>query len=199
MRKRRERTAPRPPACDPASLEKAAVRHLQRYAATSEQLRRVLDRRLQRAIHRTEDPDERPDPEQVRADIAAVVERMQQAGMLDDRKLAFALAAELLRRGSSVPLIRMKLRQKGIDGALLDEAITFVLQSNKEAGIDPEFAAATAYARRRRLGPFRRSEAERAERRQKDLAALARRGFGYGVAKRVIDADDPGDLPDPAW
>jgi regulatory protein len=60
-------------------------------------------------------------------------------------------------------------------------------------------AAAAAYARRRRLGPFRRVPEERAERRQKDLAALARRGFGYGVAKQVIDADDFSDLPEPAW
>jgi len=194
----RERTTPRPPKVDPASLEKAAVRHLQRYVATAEQLRRVLRRRLDRAV-RLGDPEDLPDVEQVREDIEVVIARMQTAGLVDDRKLAFALAAELLRRGSSVPLIRMKLRQKGIEGELLDEAITSVLATSREAGIDPELAAATAYARRRRLGPFRLRVAERAERRQKDLAALARRGFGYGVAKRVIDAEDPGDLPDPAW
>ena len=193
-----ERKTPRPPAVDVPALERASVRHQQRYAATSEQLRRVLKRRLRRAVMRSE-PDDRPDVERVQADIEVVLARMQTAGLLDDRKLAFSLAAELLRKGSSLPLIRMKLRQKGVDGPLLDEAVTHVLSAAREAGIDPELAAATAYARRRRLGPFRRSADERGERRQKDLAALARRGFGYGVAKQVIDAEDPDALPDPAW
>ncbi len=184
---------------DLASLQKTAFRHLQRYAATSEQLRRVLDRSLQRAMHRTEDPDARPDPEQVRADIAVVVARMAELGMVDDRKLAFSLARELMRAGSSVPLVRMKLRSKGVPGDLLDEAILAAQETSRDAGIDPDLAAAAAYARRRRLGPFRRSPEERAERRQKDLAALARRGFGYGVATRVIDVDDAAELPQPAW
>ncbi len=195
----RDRKGPRPPKLDVASLEKAAFQHLQRYAATSEQLRRVLTRRLQRAIYRTEDPDDRPDAEQVTADIAAVVARMAELGMVDDRKLAFSLARELMRTGGSVPLVRMKLRAKGVPSDVLDEAIAAALEASREVGVDPQFASAAAYARRRRLGPFRRSPEERSERRQKDLAALARRGFSYGVAKRVIDADDAADLPQPVW
>ena len=181
------------------SLEKAAFRHLQRYAATSEQLRRVLSRSLQRAMYRTEDPDGRPDPEQVTADIDVVVARMVELGMVDDRKLAFSLARELMRTGGSVPLVRMKLRSKGVQSELVDEAIAAAQETSREAGIDPVLASAAAYARRRRLGPFRLRPEERAERRQKDLAALARRGFGYGVAARVIDADDAADLPQTAW
>lgn len=195
----RERKGPRPPKVDVKSLEKAAFRHLQRYAATSEQLRRVLSRSLQRAMYRTEDPDGRPDPEQVTADIDVVVARMVELGMVDDRKLAFSLARELMRAGGSVPLVRMKLRSKGVQSELVDEAIAAAQETSREAGIDPVLASAAAYARRRRLGPFRLRPEERAERRQKDLAALARRGFGYGVAARVIDADDAADLPQTAW
>ena len=46
---------------------------------------------------------------------------------------------------------------------------------------------------RRRLGPFRAAP-ERQERRERDLAALARAGFGYDVARRVIGAETPGDV-----
>ena len=53
--------------------------------------------------------------------------------------------------------------------------------------------AAARYARRRRLGPFRAAP-EREERRQRDLAALARAGFAYDVARRVIEAETPGDV-----
>jgi regulatory protein len=44
-------------------------------------------------------------------------------------------------------------------------------------------------ARRRRLGPYR--PAERATFREKDLAALARAGFGFALARSVIDAERP--------
>ena len=50
-----------------------------------------------------------------------------------------------------------------------------------------------ALARRRRLGPFRLPE-QRADRRTKDLAAMARAGFAFDVARKVIDATDPDAL-----
>ena len=53
-----------------------------------------------------------------------------------------------------------------------------------------ELEAAKALARRRRLGPWRHP-AERAARREKDLAAMARAGFRLDAARQVIDADGP--------
>ncbi len=52
--------------------------------------------------------------------------------------------------------------------------------------------AAARYARRR-LGPFRAAP-EREGHRQRDLAALARAGFGYSVARRIIAAESPADV-----
>ncbi|HEY9537533.1 MAG TPA: hypothetical protein VIS03_08050, partial [Kiloniellaceae bacterium] len=61
---------------------------------------------------------------------------------------------------------------------------------------DVELRAALRYARRRRLGPFRLESGpdDRAERRERDLAALGRRGFDYETARRIIDSDDPAAL-----
>jgi regulatory protein len=58
---------------------------------------------------------------------------------------------------------------------------------------DVDFTAAVALARRRRLGPFS-TRADRHERREKDMAALARAGFGYDIALKVIDAETPDEL-----
>ena len=196
QRRGSERQAPRPPKVSRAALERAAVHHLQRYTASREQLRRVLMRRLQRAERRSS-PDERPDRERVVADIDALVEQLAERGALNDARLAEALAADWLRRGVSPPMIRSRLRCKGIDGDLASAAIALAREEAREQGVDPELASATAYARRRRLGPFRRSEAERGERRQKDLASLGRRGFSFDVARRVVDANSPDELPDP--
>ena len=59
-----------------------------------------------------------------------------------------------------------------------------------ELDTDPrrrEWRAAVALARRRRLGPYR-PDNERKDKRARDLAAMARAGFDYDVARKVIDA-----------
>ena len=56
-------------------------------------------------------------------------------------------------------------------------------------------AAAFKLARKRRLGPFREPDSDaRAERREKDLATLARAGFSFDVAQQVIDAPSVEEL-----
>ena len=72
---------------------------------------------------------------------------------------------------------------KGVSREVMADAI-----SRDDAA---EREAAWALARRRRLGPFR--PAERASSRQRDLAAMARAGFGFGLARSVIDGDPPAD------
>lgn len=155
----------------------------------------MLKRRLDRAVRRTE--GEPPDREAVLADIEELLGRLEERGALDDRKLAMILAVDWLRRGTSPPMIRAKLRQKGVPSELVQEAIDHARAEAREQGLDPELAAAASYARRRRLGPFRVDPEQRAERREKDLASLGRRGFRFDVARTVIDAEDPDDLPDP--
>ena len=59
----------------------------------------------------------------------------------------------------------------------------------EEEGGDAELAAAIAFARRRRLGPWRLPE-QRPDRRLRDLAALGRQGFSGTLARKVIDAED---------
>ena len=44
-----------------------------------------------------------------------------------------------------------------------------------------------AFARRRKLGPFR--PGERAPYRDKDLAAMARAGFRFDVARRIVEGE----------
>ena len=50
-----------------------------------------------------------------------------------------------------------------------------------------EKSAARIWARKKRLGPFRRDAQTRQENRQRDLAALARAGFSFSTAKKIID------------
>jgi regulatory protein len=162
-------------------LERAAIAYLERYAAPSGHLRRVLLRKLERAGPLSE-------VERVEAarTIGRVIDKLQRLGLLDDRAYAEARVRSLHRRGRGLRAIRHQLAAKGLPTALIEEALAAFCADQPE----PDLAAARALARRRRLGPYRPA-AQRAERRDRDLAALARAGFSYELARRIIDASDP--------
>ncbi|MBL8619003.1 MAG: RecX family transcriptional regulator [Deltaproteobacteria bacterium] len=186
MRARRDPEAARPPRPPPdrGTLEAAARRYLQRYWPTVAQLRKVLLRRL---------PEEGPPAmfAQVRADVELVLADLVESGALNDERAARAWAEQLDRRGTARPALRHKMRSKGLSAEHTEAAVTAVDAAATERGVsDPELARAVAAARRKRLGPFRRDLTARADRRDRDLAALARLGFPFAFAKAVIDADD---------
>lgn len=165
------------------SLENAALHYLERFAASADSLRRVLMRRVERSA-RAHDTDR----EEGAAAVSAILERFREAGLLDDAAYAEGRIATLHRRGLSARGIRRQLAAKGVDRDTVEAALSGLAAEMP----DPDLAAAIAYARRRRLGPWR--GADRASRRDRDLAALARQGFAYDIALRVIDAADPDAL-----
>jgi regulatory protein len=181
VRGRRRGPAP----ISPEALEHAARRYLERYATSSAHLKRILFNRVRRA-ERLHGPDDGPlDVEAALAAIESIVARLVAAGALDDRAYAESLARSQLRKGASRRAIQARLAAKGLGPAERASALAGLAETHD----DPEIAAAVAYARRRRLGPFR-PPGQREERRERDLAALSRRGFAPGLALRVIDAED---------
>ncbi|MCK6547222.1 RecX family transcriptional regulator [Myxococcota bacterium] len=169
----------RPARTDPEALNAAALRYVERYAATAASLRRVLVNRVRRHA-----PDTLTE---ATPHIDAIVERFERARLVDDRVFAAAKASSLTRAGASARMIREKLALKGVKSDLIGETLAELGDAR-----DVELRAAVAYARRRRLGPFARERTDDARRedRDRELAALARRGFSFEIARRVIDASD---------
>ena len=165
-------------------LANAALHYLARFATSSENLRRVLMRRVEKSAHH-----HGTDPEEGAAWVEDLIQRYQRAGLLDDAAYAEARAGDLLRRGTPLKGVRFKLMQKGVGEDDIDTALAAATEDTPE----PDLAAAAALARRRRLGPYAAPD-KRAERRDKDLATLARAGFDYGTARRVIEAETVDDL-----
>jgi len=155
------------------SLTNVALFYLRRHAASVKQLEAVLTRRVRRAERAL------GEPLPLRDAIARVVQRCVDAGYLDDRRLAQGRTESLRRAGKSTRLIRQELKQKGLAPSLVDEVT--------KATAGQELEAALALARRKRVGPYRRGQLDRAGR-LKELAVLARAGFSFGVAKQVVDA-----------
>ena len=168
-------------------LQNAATFYLERYPSTAEGLRRVLMRRVRKA-----EMAEAPVIDNVKQAIDAIVATFVEAGVIDDKAFAQTKARSLHRRGNSTRLTRQKLAFSGVDVDTIDKAMAGL---DQELDTDPrqrEWQAAIALARRRRLGPFRQKERE--EHRDRDLAAMARGGFDYQLARKVIEARDPDAL-----
>ncbi|MEQ8396328.1 RecX family transcriptional regulator [Thalassobaculum sp.] len=165
-----------------SSLENAALYHLERYAASVEGLRRVLARRVEKAAR-----EERCDREEALAWVGEIVERFARSGLVDDRVFAEAKVASRRRRGDSAKRIQSALREKGVDPSIITDALAG--EDGEDAGV-AELEAAWRLARRRRLGPYRAAD-QRADARNRDLAALGRAGFGFSTALAVVDADEP--------
>lgn len=162
-------------------LHNIALHHLQRYASSAENLRRVLERRVYKAGRHRD-----TDLKQAKEWIAEVVEALVRSDAVDDSRFAEGKATTMIRRGQSPSKIRAYLASKGVARDVVDDALI----SAEETFGDPEWQAAQAYARRRKIGPYR-TVAISPDIRQKEMAALGRAGFSYDMARRIVDATDP--------
>lgn len=182
---RRTRHKPRP--ATEERLRKAALSYIDRYATSAANLREVLMRRVRRSVrlHGT-------DPEEAAACADVIVAEFVARNLVNDTLYAENRALSLHRGGASRRKIEMSLMTKGVEPA----DIAAALDALDTADPDAEFTAACRYAQRRRLGPWRRDD--RAAQRDRDLAAMARAGFDFRMASRVVDAPDIETLEDEA-
>lgn len=175
----------------PEGLERSALYYLERYDSSSGHLRRLLRRKilLSARVHGT-------DPEEGKSAVEKLIARLTGLGLLDDARYARERVRSLLARGNSAAMVRAKLRAKCLPAELIEAALADDENGGENGAPGRELRAALRYARRRRLGPYRleKRPGERAERRDRDLAALGRQGFDYETARRVIDSEDPGIL-----
>ena len=158
----------------PELIERWALHYLERYASSAENLRRVLMRRVRR-----HSPQTAP---QVAALIDALVARYRESGLLDDAAYAAGRVQSLHRRGDSLQAIRARLAAKGVATSDVADAVSRL----RSTATDPDLGAACAFARRRRLGPYRRAAADHA----RELGAFARAGFNRRVAEAVLACAD---------
>ena len=167
---------PAPP-LDPPALERLALRYVERFATTRGKLAGYLRRKVRERGWEGEAP----------ADPEAVAERFAALGYIDDRGYAEVKAAALGRRG---------LGARRVDTALVQARVG----EEDRAALEPDIAArsveaALAFARRKRLGPWRRAEGDRALR-DKQLAAMLRAGHPLDLARRILSLP-AGEDPDP--
>lgn len=164
---------------DGPALERFALRYVERYATTRAKLAAYLARKLR----------ERGWDGAAPPPVEAIVERFAALGYVDDAAFASARAENLTRRGYGARRVAAALRAAGIDEA--DGAAA------RAIALDGARAAALAFARRRRIGPFagRIEDASDPRVREKALAAMLRAGHDFAIAREIL-ALSPADVPE---
>ncbi len=111
--------------------------------------------------------------------VAQVIERLQARGVLDDAAYTHAyLPSRLASRGYGPQRLHRELRQRGIDRALVEEAV------QQDLAAEAVLAAARAQAAKR--WPRLVRTADPGQGRQKLFAFLRRRGFSSAVAQQIL-------------
>ena len=168
----------------PAWLEAAAVYYLSRFESSEANLTKVLTRKAERRSGSKEEA------KAAQGLIKETVLKMQKLGYVDDLRFTKNQIRNLFARGCSRKTIIGKLRLKGVKPSLIES----VLEENSEdENPQNDEAAVINFARKKRLGPFRKDEPT-PEKIKKELAALGRAGFDYELARRIIAAENVEDI-----
>ncbi len=174
----------RPRRVPPGGVEAAALDYLRRFDVPERKLRDHLRAKVRRSAEAHGD-----DVTALLDEVEAVMARLLARRFVDDGRHAEARATALLARGVPPLAVRTRLRNAGVAASSIEAAIAAWRDAHPEE--QPDVEAAWAYARRRGLGPYRFTD--RAERRDKDLAAMMRAGHAMRVARAVIDAAEVRD------
>ena len=164
------------PPLDAPTLERLALRYVERFQTTRSRLaaylvRKIRERGWNGAI----------------ADPAALAEKLAELGYIDDRAFGEARASAMGRRGLGKRRVTGALHQAGI----VEEDRDAIVPAVEARALE----TALAFARRRRIGPFALVQAERAER-EKHIAAMIRGGHDFTLSRRIASLG-PGEDLDP--
>ena len=141
-------------------LKNIALYYLDRFDASSEKLKSVLIRRVQKAKLAGDEV-----PSDASQWIDDIVANMQHLGYINDKRFCENKVRQYLNAGKSNRYIMSKLSEAGIDSNLIQSFLS-----------DDELEQAQIFVRKKRLGSDY----------QKDLAKLARAGFSYDIAQKVL-------------
>ena len=144
-------------------LKNIALFYLEHYEATASKLKSVLLRRAQKSLLGE------PVPTEVHKWVQQIVADCQNLGYVNDMRYADNLVRRLSEQGKSTRFIQQKLGAAGIDEQLIQTVLTPC----------DDYESAQIFARKKHLGSDYK----------KDMAKLARAGFSYEIAKKILNKE----------
>ncbi len=173
--------ASKPKKINAKRLENIALYYLQRYESSADNLRQVLMRRVNKA--KLAYPDE-TNIDDCKGWIEDIVSKMQKYSYVDDNRYAENLTRALVSKGTSLKMMMLKMKQKGVPSDIIDKCIDNLEENNQMFQIE----AAIKFARKKRFGMFGNLD-KREDKLQKELATMARNGFPYDLSIKILKAE----------
>ncbi|PHQ69333.1 MAG: hypothetical protein COB93_08300 [Sneathiella sp.] len=165
-------------------LRDQALRYLNRFPATTMKMHQHLQKKAAPNLEFFDVTESN-----LIGNIDRVIENLVRAGFMNDDEFAASKARVMAKQGKSTAQIGAKLQELGFTETQMDAAIAAL-------GEDPykrDLRAAARYVKRRKFGPYKPTEI-RSDRRDKELASLARQGFSYDIATKALDAETTEDI-----
>lgn len=162
-------------------LKNIALYYLRRFESSTDNLRRVLQKRINDYVRQNPEFDR----EEAFGWVEEILEDFQRYGYVSDERFTETRVRDYIRAGKSVRYIKGKLREKGIG----EDIIAAVMENYQY----DEYETALTLAKKKRIGPFRANSEERFNYRTKDIGTLSRAGFSYEVVQRVMSYASDGD------
>lgn len=145
--------------------------YLSQREASSEKVRAMLKRRIQRMKQRGEEI-----PPQANEWIENVIQKVKDLSYLNDNRYTENQIRTMIQQGKSERYMTMKLATAGIDS----DTVHHILQGFNS----DELERAIRYAQKKKLGIYNpKPDSDR----QKDLAKMARAGFSYDIAYKSLN------------
>ncbi len=158
-----------------ARLLNIAMYYLERFESSSENLKTVLYRRIDKYAFINKDYDK----SEAYLLVEEIIKECVDKNFVNDTRFTQLKVKNYLNKGKSKNYIKTHLKQKGID----DKTIAKTLEENQY----DELEIATKFASKKKIGKFRIDEEDRIKNKQKDLATIIRAGFSYDVANTLLD------------
>jgi len=171
-----KKASPKPPTKN--RLRNIALYYLERFESSKENLRKVLYRRIDKYVFINKEYN----PKQAYLWADEVVKECLEQNFVNDERFADFKINDYLTAGKSKRYIEQKLKQKGIDEAIVSQFF--------ENSSYSELNTALQFAKKKKIGCFRENDDDKKANRQKDLATLVRAGFDYDVAKTVLESEN---------
>lgn len=165
-------------------LKEYALNYLARYNNTEAGLVKLLRQKVNRWIKQIQKENDQDYDEILKKaydKIDQIVNELKQNGGINDDRFIFSKMPSLIRAGCSKKQIQGRFIQKGINPSLIQSS----LQEYHDDHL--ELLSALAYARKRKIGPFRQRLLKKtAELKDREQMILARRGFSFTISKEVL-------------
>ena len=120
--------------------------------------------------------------------IHLITKKMKELNYVNDLRYSEIKGEKIFNSGGSKKLLKFKLDEKGIDHDVI-EKITEKFFSNT---LD-EIQSALIYTKKKKIGLFYQKDLNKIDAtnlKNKWFGALARRGFSYEIAKKVLEIDN---------